>query len=105
MIKIKMTLPNGNTYHEWVEDDSTCLRLIEEYIPQEVQVNPEDTSPTQYCSSGGDISYREINDSPPSGSGSFVDIHRPTIDADIAAMNTEVIEETKPEEQQPNPES
>lgn len=64
MVKLKTTHPNGNVYYEWIEDDSSYLHSAEEPVAQEVNPNPEDTSPTQYCSSG-DISFNQI-DSPPS---------------------------------------
>lgn len=63
IIKIQSTYPNGTVYYEWIEDDDLDLVLLEEIPTQEVNPNPEDTSPTQYCTSAGDISYQA---SPPS---------------------------------------
>jgi len=63
IVKVQVTLPNGTGYVEWIEDDSPDLELLEEIETQEVNANPEDTSPTQYCTSPGDISY---HGSPPS---------------------------------------
>ena len=58
IIKVQASLPNGNVYYDWIDDDCSDLTLLEEIAVQEINANPEDTSATQYCTSPGDISYR-----------------------------------------------
>jgi len=55
IVKVKV----NDSYCEWMEDDSKDLRPKEETVEQEIKsaVNQE-TSPTQYCSSPGELSYR-----------------------------------------------
>jgi len=55
IVKVKV----HDSYSEWMEDDSKDLRPKEETVEQEIKsaVNQE-TSPTQYCSSPGELSYQ-----------------------------------------------
>lgn len=55
ILKIRV---NGS-YTEWLEDDSKDLRPKEESVEQEIKsAANQGTSPTQYCSSPGELSYR-----------------------------------------------
>ena len=56
ILKIKALQPNNTIYYEWLEDDSTNVHPKDDLPAQDVKAYKEDTSPTQYCSSGADIS-------------------------------------------------
>lgn len=55
IVKVRL----NDSHFEWMEDDSKDLRPKEESVEQEIKsVANQGTSPTQYCSSPGELSYR-----------------------------------------------